>query len=128
MKKLISFKRAAIIIQIILLAIVLFHLAVLSQIVPHDVVWGGKFNDYKSLLPFEITSLVLNLFFLLLVRFRARRPESKPGRIGMWLMFALFSLNTVGNLLAESRVETIVFTPLTLVLAILSLRLALKDN
>jgi hypothetical protein len=113
---------------ILLSAIVLFHVLVLIQVVPHEVVWGGKFEDFESMLPFEIVSIVLNLSFILLVRFRARKPDSKPGRIGMWLLFALFSLNTLGNLFAETMTEKLVFTPLTLILALLSLRLALKEK
>ncbi len=128
MKKIISPQQATRAITIILSAIVLFHLLVLLQVVPHEVVSGGKFEDFESMLPFEIVSIVLNLSFILLVRFRARRPQSKPGRIGMWILFALFSLNTLGNLFAETTTETLVFTPLTLILAVLSLRLALNEK
>ena len=128
MKKIISPQQATRAITIILSAIVLFHLLVLLKVVPHEVVWGGKFDDFESVLPFEIVSIVLNLSFILLVRFRARRLDSKPGRIGMWLLFAFFSLNTLGNLFAETMTEKLVFTPLTLILALLSLRLALKGD
>jgi hypothetical protein len=46
------------------------------------------------------------------------------GRILLGLMAGLFLLNTVGNLLSAHPFEQMVFTPLTLVLFLLSLRLA----
>ncbi|MEN9442639.1 MAG: hypothetical protein RLZ33_2716 [Bacteroidota bacterium] len=45
-------------------------------------------------------------------------------RFAFWLFFVLFSLNTLGNLFAETLTETLIFTPLTILLAVLSLRLA----
>ncbi len=112
----------------LLSTIVLFHLLVLFKVISPDMVWGGKLNSYDELFLFEVISLALNISFIFLVRHRARRPESKPGRIGMWLMFALFALNTLGNLFAESLSEKLIATPLTLILALLSLRLALKEQ
>jgi len=113
---------------LLLSLIVIFHLLVLLKLVPYDVVWGSKFDSYNSLLPFEIGSLVLNLSFILLVRHRNRNADSKIGRIGMWLMFVLFALNTIGNLFAETMTEKLTATPLTLILALLSLRLAQKTD
>ena len=113
---------------LLLSLIVIFHLLVLLKLVPYDVVWGGKFDSYNSLLPFEIGSLVLNLSFILLVRHRNRNADSKIGRTGMWLMFVLFALNTIGNLFAETMTEKLTATPLTLILALLSLRLAQKTD
>ncbi len=126
--KTISRKSTVTTLLILLSAIVIFHVLVLAQVVSHEIVWGGKFADYKSMLPFEITSLLLNFSFILLVRYRAKRPDSKAGRIGMLLMFLLFALNTIGNLFAETLTEKLIAAPITLLLALLSLRLAIKPN
>ena len=112
----------------ILALVTLFHILALLTIIPHTVVWAGKFNSYKEVLPFEIFSLVINLSFILLVSYRVRNDASKAGRIGMWMMFILFALNTVGNFFAETDIEKYAGIPLTFLLAVLSLRLALKDN
>jgi hypothetical protein len=45
-------------------------------------------------------------------------------KIGLWLMFALFLLNTVGNLLSKNRYEKLIFTPITLLSAVFCLILA----
>jgi hypothetical protein len=42
-------------------------------------------------------------------------------------LLLLFSLNTVGNLFALDLRETLIFTPVTLLAAVLSWRLALGD-
>jgi len=113
---------------VILILISIFHVLVLLQIIPHTVVWAGKFNSYREVLPFEIVSLTMNLSFIALVYHRAKRPGTKIGRIGMWFMVVLFGLNTIGNLFAETAVERLTATPLTLIIALLSLRLALRDT
>ena len=46
--------------------------------------------------------------------------------VGTWVLVGLFAVNTVGNLFAKTLFERAVFTPLTLLLALLMLRLALE--
>jgi hypothetical protein len=41
-------------------------------------------------------------------------------------MFVLFAINTVGNIFSNNELERLIFTPLTLLLAVFSLRLAIK--
>ena len=49
-------------------------------------------------------------------------------KITFWGMFVLFLFNTIGNLLALNNLETIIFTPLTALLSLFSLRLALANQ
>lgn len=126
--KIISRKNTVKLLLLLLSSIVVFHVLVLLKTIPHTVVWGGKFNSFNDMLPFELISLVLNISFMLLVWHRNRRPESRAGQIGMWMMFLLFALNTVGNLFAETLTEKLMATPLTLLLALLSLRLAITKK
>ncbi|SEF52802.1 hypothetical protein SAMN02799616_00368 [Paenibacillus sp. UNC499MF] len=44
----------------------------------------------------------------------------------MWVLFAFMLLNTAGNLTSISGPEKLFMTPLTVVLALLSLRLAVE--
>jgi hypothetical protein len=46
----------------------------------------------------------------------------------VWLMSCLFILNTLGNLIAKSSIETIVFTPITIMLSVFSFYLAINFN
>lgn len=46
--------------------------------------------------------------------------------IATWALVGLFAINTVANLFAKTPFERFAMTPLTLVLALLALRLALE--
>jgi hypothetical protein len=48
-------------------------------------------------------------------------------RVTLWLLFFLFILNTVGNLIAESIFEKF-FALITVILSILCLRMALEPT
>ncbi len=49
-------------------------------------------------------------------------------RIGLWAMFVLFFINTIGNLFSINELEKLIFTPVTLVLSLFSLRLAITKG
>jgi hypothetical protein len=132
MKKLITERAASYCIFITLSLIVLFHLLVLVGIVPFQIVWGGRLTDHSQMVRFESISIVTNLIMLAVVAIRAGildvRVKPIVIRIVLWAMCGLFLLNTLGNLLSTNMVEKLVFTPLTLLLAICCFRLALDKR
>lgn len=111
----------------ILSIVVVFHLSVLGGLVPNNIVWGGKFEDESQLIKFEIASVIINAFMILVVAIKGQylkvRLPNKMITILLWLMTLLFASNTVGNLFANTLAETIIFTPITFILAILCLRI-----
>jgi uncharacterized paraquat-inducible protein A len=113
---------------ITLCLVTVFHLAVLSGLVPSNIVWGGKMESESQLIQFEIASITINAFMILVVATKAQYAKIRvPGKlidIMLWLMFVLFAVNTVGNLLANTLTETIIFTPVTFILALLCFRIA----
>lgn len=136
MKKLISFKLAVQLSQVIFGLLILFHLAVIFGIlvldfVPIDFLWGGRMESKQQLLRFEIFSLVLITlcWFIVLVKSEQIRIPSLKGvaKIGIWILVFLFVLNTVGNLLAKTTFE-ISFAIFTALLSVLCLRLALEPT
>ncbi|GAA3995760.1 hypothetical protein GCM10022408_02900 [Hymenobacter fastidiosus] len=128
--KLITERAAANGLLIILSAVVLFHVLVLLRVIPFAIVWGGRLTDETQLLTFETVSILLNLMMLTAVAVRAGLVKVRLPRLLLptilWSMTGLFLANTVGNLLATTAFEKLVFTPLTLLLALFSLRLALS--
>jgi hypothetical protein len=112
----------------ILSLFVLFHLLVILNIIPFGLVWGGKIKDRSQMLTFETVSIIVNILMLAVVGIRAGYLKIAINqtvvRVILWIMFALFVLNTVGNLLSHNSFEKLVFTPVTLILAIFSLRVA----
>ncbi|WP_224995524.1 hypothetical protein [Cesiribacter sp. SM1] len=119
-------------ILIILSLIVVFHLLVMLGIIPFEIVWGGRLKDASQMLVFEAVSVVLNLLMLAVVGTHAGILKVKLNRMviktALWAMFLLFLLNTVGNLFSNNELEKMLFTPLTLLLSLFSLRLALSKE
>ena len=116
---------------ILLCVILLFHFSILTQLIPYKIVWGGKLTSQKQMIGFEIVSIIVNLFIVLIVCLKGQHIRNsiseKVINAFLWVFFIIFSLNTFGNMFAESFVEKIVFTPLTLLLTI-CFWLILKDK
>jgi hypothetical protein len=97
----------------------------------NDFLWGGRIQSKEQFILFEGISLTVQTICLLLTLIRAEylRLErlANIAHIGMWVLFAIFALNTVGNILAKTTFEKS-FTVITIILALFSLRLALEKN
>ncbi|NTS41176.1 hypothetical protein HRG84_09705 [Flavisolibacter sp. BT320] len=111
----------------ILAPMVVFHILVLTGVVPYTIVWGGRLTSKAEMIQFElisIASLVLMLFVVLLhaglVRISLRPLFFK---IAFWVMAGLFLLNTIGNMESLNETERLIFTPVTFLLFLFSLRL-----
>ena len=111
---------------------IVFHLLVIIQIIPSSIVWGGRLTNQQELFIFESISIVLNVFFILIMLLINGSIKVKVKaffiRAIVWLMSCLFILNTLGNLIAKSSIETIVFTPITIMLSVFSFYLAINFN
>jgi len=131
-KKIISEKIASIGLLAILSLIVIFHLLVLLGIIPFEIVWGGRLTDSSQMFRFELVSIVLNLVMLIIVATRSGflniNINKKIITAALWMMTGLFLLNTIGNLLSNNTWEKIIFTPLTILLSILSWRLTIRKK
>lgn len=128
MKEIISKKQTRKVLLILFGAITAFHILVITGLIPYDIVWGGRLESVEAMLKFEAISLTINLI-ILLVLFLDSKNRIRPARryfFKFWhiSMACLFTLNTVGNLLSNNQFEVMVFTPLTLVIALLSIRMA----
>ncbi len=113
-------------------AVLVFHALVIAGIIPFGIVWGGRLHNTREMLQFESVSFATNVVLMLVIVLKRgnRWPfvSRKLLNAILWLFVVLFSLNTVGNLLAKATLETIVFTPLTFISAIFCARLALPPN
>ena len=101
---------------------IVFHLLVITSVIPHDIVWGSRLSSPDQLMIFESISILLNGIFLavMLVKVGFLKVNVSPKVIKgvQWGMFALFVLNTLGNLASDSNFEKMVFTPVTLILSV----------
>lgn len=132
MKKLISFRLAAIILLGSLSLFLLFHILVMLGVIPFEIVWGGRLTSRSQMLRSETVSVLVNIVMIAVVAIKAKVINVELPyvfiRVILWMMFLLFLLNTIGNIFSLNKFEQMVFTPVTLVLSLLSLRLALEKN
>ena len=116
---------------ILLTMFLVLHLFIVAKIIPYNLVWGGRLKSDKEMYRFEILSIIINSLFLMVILVQANLLATEiPKKIisyALWLMTGLFLLNTAGNAISKNRLEQRVFTPLTTLLTIFSLILALSS-
>lgn len=99
-----------------------FHLLILIKVIPYEITWGGKLKNDKEMYVFEILSIVVNSFFVYVLLQKGNYVKPVFGRktlsVILWVFFAIFTLNTIGNLFAETTFERS-FTIVTLINAVL---------
>ncbi|MFK5855034.1 MAG: hypothetical protein QM503_02810 [Bacteroidota bacterium] len=136
MKKIINFNNAVLASLFFIGLLILFHLFILVGIIffeyaPIGFLWGGQMETVEQLLKFEIASLLISILFFFLVLIRSKRLNLPKlmgvTRVAMWVLFVLFLLNTVGNLMATTTFEKF-FAIATGFLAFFFLRIALEKN
>jgi hypothetical protein len=109
--------------------LLIFHLLVLLKIVPANIMWGGQANA-GNLVMLEIVAIAVTLFFGYVIA--AKTGYVNAGRFAgavlvlVWIIFAFLLLNTLGNLASGVSAENFIFAPITLLLALCALRLAIE--
>jgi len=128
MKKYFSDKATATALVFVFTGLMVFHLLILMSIIPYGSVWGGRLKSHTEMVTFETVSLLLNgaMLFITAVKAGYLQVGVHPTliRVSFFVMAVLFFLNTIGNLFSTSPFEKIVFTPVTLLLSLISFRLA----
>jgi hypothetical protein len=77
-------------------------------------------------------SIFIQILFIFIIALKA--GYILPGKlkrtatIGIWVIFVFMIMNTIGNLASSSGLETLIMTPLTILLAILTFRLAIEKE
>jgi len=105
---------------------------VLTGVIPYGIVWAGKISTAAEMRKLEVISIAVNAFAILILVLKAdyikHRIPVKIINAIIWLLAVLFSLNTIGNLFAESSLELYFFTPLTFILAVLCFRIVIETK
>jgi hypothetical protein len=109
----------------------ILNVLILLQVIPSNIALGGQVNaDQSNLLPLEIIAITLTLIFTGIIATKMNLLKSGKSNkfinIGVWVVFAYLILNTLGNFASGVTAETLVFGPLTIVMAFCALRLALE--
>jgi hypothetical protein len=131
MKKLISKKWAGNLLLISFGLLAIFDILILLNIVPSNIVWGGRIKDpAANLIALELIALVVTFIFAIVIAakmdFIKAGEFTKAVNIGVWIVFAYLLLNTLGNLASGVSFENLIFAPITLGLAFCAFRLAME--
>lgn len=133
MRRFIAFRTAANVLLALFGAAFVFQLVVLAGFIPTEMVWGGRLANAEERSVGALVSLAVLLAMMAVLLLATGRVvlgaspvrSARVGRHGMWVIVVLFALNTVGNLFALDLRETLIFTPITLVSALLAWRVAM---
>jgi hypothetical protein len=106
----------------LLLGVILFHLCVITKIVPYGITWGGRLTNDTEMYIFETISILINVFLSWVLLMKGNLVKYKFSNqvvnIILWIFFAIFILNTIGNIFAKTFFEKF-FAILTCIFAIL---------
>lgn len=132
MLKIISFKLAVNAMLILLALVIIFHLLILIQVIPYNIVWAGRLQNVSEMVVFELVSLLINTMLIAVISIKAGYVKSRISptviNVLLWFMVIVFSLNTIGNLFSKTSFETLAFTPLTFISALLCYRIVREPN
>ena len=103
---------------------IVFHLLVLMKVIPYKIVWGSRLKTDSDMYKLETVSVILNVFFLIVIlsisNYIPFTINESVLTVLLWVMAALFLFNTVVNMLSKNRLEKLIFTPVTIILTILT--------
>ncbi len=107
------YKTASIGMILIFILTIIFHFLVLMKVIDYTIVWGGGMKTIEEMYLMESISLFINIVFLIVILIKTEllkyRIPAKIISIAIWIMFFLFLLNTLGNLISKSTLETMIF-------------------
>lgn len=123
----IPFKIALHTLLLVLCSTLVIHILVLIQIIPYEIVWGGLLQSVQEMVVFELISIFIILILLVTLLIKGKylkvNISDRILNVILWVYIIIFSFNTIGNLFAKTSLETILFTPLTILAVLLCYRI-----
>ena len=107
--------------------VIVFHFLIIVKIIPFNIAWGGRLKSDQEMYVFEGISIVINLFLIWVLSLKLKNVKGKLINIMLWIFLGIFTLNTIGNLFAQTNFEKF-FSILTFVFALLILRILIKNK
>lgn len=131
MNKLISFRKAINVSIIIMVAVTLFNVLVMVGVFPYTMVWGGRLQSKEDMVVFELISIIINVLSIIFILGKARLvlpSYAKVFNVLVWILPILNLLGIMGNMASNSNLERALFVPVTIIMFITTLRIALEKN
>ena len=93
----------------LLVIIILFHICIVSKIIPYNIAWGGRLQNDTEMYIFETISILINVFLSWVLLMKGNFVKYKFSHwaiiIILWIFFIIFILNTFGNIFAKTIFE-----------------------
>ena len=93
----------------LLFLVILFHICIITKIIPYNIAWGGRLTNDTEMYVFETISILINIFLSWILLMKSNllkfKFSDKTVQIILWIFFALFILNTIGNIFAKTNFE-----------------------
>lgn len=106
----------------VFISIILFHIFIILKIIPYHIAWGGRLKNDVEMYVFEFISIFINVFISWILVMKGNivkcKFSDKTLNIILWIFFAIFILNTIANIFAQTIFEK-TFAFLTGIIAIL---------
>ena len=129
MKTILSKKAAGITLILSLVFLAAFHLLVAVKVLPGNIVWGGTMDE-NSVVKYEFAAFAVTGLLLFFAAAKAgyihNRIAGKTADVFIWIMVVYFAFMIFANLSAKSLTEKVIFIPLSALMFVSSLRMALK--
>ena len=91
----------------LLFSVIIFHIYIIMKIIPYNIAWGGRLTNDNEMYVFESISILINIFLSWLLLMKGEFVQFKfpynTVNLILWIFFALFILNTVGNIFAKTK-------------------------
>lgn len=116
------------ILLILLFALLILHALILIKVIPYNLVWGSRLKSTSEMYRFEITSILINAIIIIIVLETTTLLNFNISlnllKIAFWIMAFLFSVNTIANIFSKNKIEKMLFTPITIIMTLLSIYIA----
>ncbi|WP_420385355.1 hypothetical protein [Roseivirga sp.] len=111
----------------------LFQILILLGLIDYRFIAGGRLESLEQARQHLILAITVLLGFILIIERFYQSIVTKGWTKGwlravIFLIGLFFILNTIGNLLAKTILETLLFTPITLISAFFCIQLASKSK
>ena len=129
--KQISVRYAATLMMVFLSISVLFHLLILSGVIPYKLVYSGLLDTELQMVMYAVSTIMALIAVICVISVRGgyMKPFVSKQALNatLWLLIAIFIVGAAGILFSKTTLEMILFTPPALISAILCYRLTLND-
>ena len=129
--KQISVKYAATLMMVFLSVSAVFHVLILSGVIPYKLVFSGLLYTELQMYMYAVSTIAALIVVICVISIKGgyMKPFVSKAALNaiLWILVAIFTVGAAGILWSKTTLEMILFTPPALISAILCYRMTLND-